>query len=73
MWIWRRVKKTNWIERKSNLRVLHVISESSNFTKDLVTFTGHLPKPKELVTDIIEGEVLNKSLREAISSGYPAQ
>ena len=53
MCIWRRVTKTNWIKRKSNLMVLDELRDRK--------FIGHLFR---IVTNIIEGKVLSKRGRK---------
>lgn len=67
MWIWRRMLKISWTEKKSNEWVLKEIHETrkliTNIEKRKAKFVGHTLRHNEFLTTILEGKVLGKKGR----------
>lgn len=67
MWMWRRMTRTSWIERKRNETILEEIEERRNLITSImkrkVKLVGHLLRHNEFITNIIEGRVLGRRPR----------
>jgi hypothetical protein len=74
MWVWRRVNRTSWMDRKSNEEVLKEINEKRKIVRVVgmskVKFIGHLLRHNGLVTNIMEGRVLVKQNRGRPTLSY---
>jgi hypothetical protein len=62
MWLWRRINRTSWMDRKSNEEVLTEINEKRTILRVVgmrkVKLIGHLLRHNGFVTNIMEGRVL---------------
>jgi hypothetical protein len=67
MWLWKRVNRTSWMDRKSNEEVLKEINEKRTILRVVgmrkVKLIGHLMRHNGFVTNIMEGRVLGKESR----------
>ena len=56
MWIWRRMKKTSWVERKSNDQVLIEVNENRTLLKYIgrrkAKMIGHIMRHNQFLTNI---------------------
>lgn len=69
MWMWRKMTKTKWIEKKSNERVLAEVKEKRYFIETImnrkITLVGHVLRHNKFLTNIFEGEVRAKEEEDA--------
>jgi len=67
MWFWRRMTKTSWTERKSNVIILHEINENRELLKVIakrkIKLLGHVLRHNNFLQNIFEGKVLGKKTR----------
>ncbi|KAI5739387.1 hypothetical protein M8J77_018683 [Diaphorina citri] len=67
MWMWRRMTKTRWIEKKSNERVLEEVGESRQLIKTIekrkIKLIGHIIRHNNFITNIFEGKIQGKKTR----------
>ena len=61
MWIWRRVEKVSWVERKTNEDVLIMVDEKrellERITKTTKRWVGHIVCGDALLKVVIEGRI----------------
>ncbi|KAI5717312.1 hypothetical protein M8J77_003669 [Diaphorina citri] len=61
MWMWRRMTKTSWIEKKSNERLLREIRESRQLMNTIesrrIKLIGHIIRHNSFINNIFEREV----------------
>jgi hypothetical protein len=64
MWMWRRMTKTRWIDKKSNKKVLEEVDERRQLMKSInsrkIKLVGHLMRNNDFITNIFEGKVAGK-------------
>jgi len=74
MWIWRKMNKTSWVERKTNEQVLKDVSEKRNIIKHILKrktkLIGHLFRHNTFMKNIFEGEILGKRSRGRPRTSY---
>ena len=67
MWIWRKMTRTSWIERKTNLEVLREVQEERRLLREMekrkTKFIGHVLRHNTFIINILEGKVLGKKGR----------
>lgn len=67
MWIWRKMTRTSWMERKTNLEVLREVKEERRLMKEMgkrkIKFIGHVIRHNTFFVNILEGKVLGKKGR----------
>jgi hypothetical protein len=67
MWLWRRINRTIWMDRKSKEEVLKEINEKRTILTVIgmrkVKLIGHLLRHNGFVTNIMEGRALGKKSR----------
>jgi hypothetical protein len=64
MWIWRRMEKISWTEKKSNEEVLTIVDENRNLI-DIIrrrqrNWIGHILRSDCLLREILEGKIQGK-------------
>ena len=61
MWIWRRMEKVSWVERKTNDDVLIMVKEKrellNRVTKTKKRWIGHIVRGNGLLKEVIEGRI----------------
>lgn len=61
MWLWRKMTKTRWVDRKTNERVLEEVGEKRQLMKTIenrkIKLIGHLLRHSEFLSNIFEGRV----------------
>ena len=64
MWIWRRVEKVSWVERKTNEDVLTVVDEKRELLNRITTtkkrWIGHIVRGTGLLKEVIEDRIDGK-------------
>ncbi|KAG8222889.1 hypothetical protein J437_LFUL003534 [Ladona fulva] len=67
MWIWRKITKTSWTQRKSNEQVLNEVRERraliETIEKRKSKHNGHQIRHNEILNSIFEGKILGKRTR----------
>jgi hypothetical protein len=67
IWIWRKMNKTTWVERKTNEQVLKDVSEKRNIIKYILKrktkLIGYLLRHNTFMKNIFEGKILGKRSR----------
>lgn len=67
MWMWRRMEKISWTERKTNEEVLHIIKEKKCLVDMIVkrkkNWIGHIVRGESLLKIVIEGRMEGKRPR----------
>ena len=63
-WIWRKLTKTSWVERKGNKKVLDEVKEKRSLIKTIgkrrAKLIRHVLRRNQYLTSIIEGKVVGK-------------
>ena len=74
MWLWRRMTRTKWTERKRNETIMEEIEEKRNIMTSLmrrkVKLVGHLLRHNNFITNIIEGKVAGRRPRGRPRKSY---
>ncbi|KAI5755057.1 hypothetical protein M8J77_013699 [Diaphorina citri] len=74
MWLWRRMTRTSWMERKRNEKILEEIGEERNLMKTLmkrkIKLVGHLLRHNDFITNILEGKVEGRRPRGRPRKSY---
>lgn len=74
MWIWRRITRTSWVERKTNEQVLREVNEGRTLLRDIrrrkAKMIGHIVRHSEFLVNIFEGKVLGKKTRGRPRNNY---
>lgn len=64
MWIWRRMERVSWQDKKSNEQVLHDVGEERSMVQTVVkrkkNWIGHVLRGEGMMKDVIEGRVEGK-------------
>ncbi|KAF0734800.1 putative transposon-derived protein F52C9.6 [Aphis craccivora] len=64
MWLWRRMTRIRWIERKRNETILEEIGETRSMwtliMKRKIKLVGHLLRHNDFITNIFEGKIAGK-------------
>lgn len=64
MWMWRRMTKTRWIEKKSNVMLLEEIQERRYLMKSIekrkIKLVGHIIRHNNFINNIFEGKIQGK-------------
>src|SRR5215469_7050177 len=67
MWIWRRVTKTSWKDKKSNDEVLKQVGESRSLVNTVIgrkrNWIGHVLRGDGLLLEVMEGRMEGKRTR----------
>lgn len=67
MWIWRRMLKTSWVDRKSNDQVLREVNETRTLLNYIgrrkTKMIGHIMRHNLFLKTVFEGKVLGKKPR----------
>jgi len=67
MWIWRRMEKVSYKDRKTNEEVLDIVGEKRSLIKTIVrrkkNWIGHILRGEGLLKDVIEGRMEGKPPR----------
>jgi len=67
MWLWRRMEKVSWTEKKKNEEVLRDVGEErilmKTITKRKKNWIGHILRSEGLVKDVLEGRMEGKRPR----------
>ena len=67
MWIWRRMEKVSWKDRKTNEEVLQTIGEKRSLIETIVNrkknWIGHILRGDGLMKDVMEGRMEGKRVR----------
>jgi hypothetical protein len=67
MWVWRRMEKISWTERKTNEEVLHIVGERKclveMITKRKKNWIGHVIRGEGILKEVIEGRMEGKRTR----------
>jgi hypothetical protein len=67
MWIWRRMEKISWTEKKSNEEVLTLVDENRNLIDTIRrrqrNWIGHILRSDCLLREILEGKIQGKKAR----------
>lgn len=67
MWIWRKMSKTSWTERKSSERVLKDVGEKRDIVKHIfkrkTKLIGHLFRHNTSISNVFKGKILGKRIR----------
>ena len=67
MWVWRRMEKVSWRERKTNEEVLEAVGERRRLleviTKRKKNWIGHVLRGEGLLRDVMEGRMEGKRPR----------
>ena len=61
MWVWRRMEKVSWLERKTNDDVLIIVAEKrellDRITKTTKRWIGHIVRGNGFLKEVIEGRI----------------
>jgi len=64
MWVWRRMEKVSWKDRKTNEEVLSAVSEERSLVNTILhrkkNWIGHILRNDCLMRDVIEGRMEGK-------------
>ena len=64
MWIWRRMERVSWKDKKSNEQVLHDVGEERSMLTTIVkrkkNWIGHVLRGDGMMKDVIEGGIEGK-------------
>ena len=67
MWIWRRMEKISWVERRTNEEILQLVEEKRSLIGTIrgrqKKWIGHILRSDTLLRDIIEGRMEGKKMR----------
>ena len=67
MWIWRRMERVSWKDRKTNEEVLDMVGEKRSIVETIVkrkkNWIGHILRGEGLLKDVIEGRMEGKPPR----------
>ena len=65
MWIWRRMEKISWKDKKTNEEILHMFQEDRKILNTIWCrkHKGHVLRHDGILHDILEGRMLGKSTR----------
>lgn len=74
MWLWRKMTKTSWTEKKTNQQILIEIVERrsllENILKRKVKLIGHLIRHNQFIGNIFEGRLLGRRSRGRPRTSY---
>lgn len=74
MWLWRKMTKTSWTEKKTNQQILIEIVERrsllENIMKRKVKLIGHLIRHNQFIGNIFEGRLLGRRSRGRPRTSY---
>jgi hypothetical protein len=67
MWLWRRMEKISWTEKKSNDEVLQIVGEERKMVETVIkrkkNWIGHVLRHEGLLREVIEGKMEGKRPR----------
>ena len=67
MWIWRRMERVSWKDRKTNEEVMDMVGEKRSIVETIVkrkkNWIGHILRGEGLLKDVIEGRMEGKPPR----------
>ena len=67
MWLWRKMEKISWTEKKTNDEVLQIVEESRQIVDTVMErkkkWIGHVLRGDGLMKEVIEGRMLGKRTR----------
>ena len=68
MWVWRRMEKVSWRDKKTNEKVLQLVQEKRGLM-DLIwrrkkNWIGHILRGDVLLREVIEGRMIGKDQGE---------
>ena len=67
MWIWRRMERESWRDKKTNEKVLEAVIEKRSIVEKITSrkknWIGHVLRGDSLVKDLIEGRMLGRRPR----------
>src|SRR5258708_24765701 len=67
MWIWRRMERVSWMDKKTNEEILHAVGEERSLVRTIVnrkkSWIGHILRGGGLLKDVIEGRMEGKRVR----------
>src|SRR4030088_84276 len=68
MWVWRRIQKVSWKDKKSNENVFEEMGESrcllETIRKRKKSWIGHVPRGEGLLREVMEGRMEGKRTRD---------
>ena len=67
MWLWRRLERISWMDKKSNEEVLTMVNENRCLIRTIYqrkkNWIGHVLRGDGLLRDVLEGRMLGKRPR----------
>jgi len=67
MWIWRKMERVSWKDRRTNEEILNMIGEKRSMVETIVkrkkNWIGHIIRGDGLLKDVIEGRMEGKPVR----------
>ena len=64
MWLWRRMERISWMEKRTDEEVLNVVAEKRKLVDTVVkrkkNWLGHILRGNGLLRDVIEGRIEGK-------------
>ena len=64
MWLWRRMEKVSWTQRKTNEEILKIVGEKRRLVNMVVErkkrWIGHVLREDELMREVLEGRMIGK-------------
>ena len=74
MWVWRKMQKVRWSERKTNEEVLEMIDEQRSLMDRIIRskkkWIGHIVRGDGLLKEVIEGRMVGKRPRGRKRIGF---
>ena len=74
MWVWRKMQKVRWSERKTNKEVLEMIDEQRSLMDRIIRskkkWIGHIVRGDGLLKEVIEGRMVGKRPRGRKRIGF---
>jgi hypothetical protein len=67
MWVWRRMERVSWKDKKTNEEILATVGEERRFVKAVVmrkkNWIGHVVRGESLLQSTLEGRMVGKKIR----------
>ena len=72
MWVWRKMQKVRWSERRTNEEVLEMVDEKRSLMDRIIRskkkWIGHIVRGDGLLKEVIEGRMDGKRPRKELDS-----